>query len=107
MEAPLRIWASPYDVEDGGPLDWSWPNVELGPCGLEGETEYIRAGLVPQWQPIETATELMRDTQWAIVKTTEGMEVGWWSAGQNCFLASPGAPLWGDAIKYFAVPPCD
>lgn len=47
MNAPDRIWASGFDAQPAG--RW-WHETELT-CGAL----YIRADLVPQWQPIETA----------------------------------------------------
>lgn len=47
MNAPERIWAKgntiDYDLTRWSTSRWN------------GDTEYIRADLVPQWQPIETA----------------------------------------------------
>ena len=56
MSAPDRIWADgdascKYDAEK-----WDWSGGCWGrDPEREGEVEYIRADLVPQWQPIETA----------------------------------------------------
>ena len=47
MNAPERIWASGFGAPPAG--RW-WHETELT-CGAL----YIRADLVPQWQPIETA----------------------------------------------------
>lgn len=48
-EAPERIWAHPADEDRGG----RWLVNE--PVNRVDFTLYIRADLVPQWQPIETA----------------------------------------------------
>lgn len=47
-DAPERIWACGYNEE------WVWGAWDLSNDGM-GDVEYIRADLIPQWQPIETA----------------------------------------------------
>ena len=47
MSAPERIWAK------GNTIDYDLTRWSIS--RWNGDTEYIRADLVPQWQPIETA----------------------------------------------------
>lgn len=49
MDAPERIWIEPKTVRTGGFMS------ALPTQGASHTAEYIRADLVPQWQPIETA----------------------------------------------------
>lgn len=50
-QAPDRIWACP----EGGTWDAESGSWDLGRDWQGPEAEYIRADLVPDWKPIETA----------------------------------------------------
>jgi len=57
MSAPDRIWAG-ADSEDG----WRWPYASKHPMQHPSPVfEYIRADLVMEWQPIETAPRVQRN----------------------------------------------
>lgn len=56
LNAPERIWADGDATGGKRHVDWDWDSGCWGhQQERDGETEYIRADLVPQWQPIETA----------------------------------------------------
>lgn len=54
MSAAEIIFLSPEDAElfDN---KYGHPKIGFGPCVGDPYVKYIRADLVPQWQPIETA----------------------------------------------------
>lgn len=56
-DTPKRIWLLPDAGNDGETLwcDNPAPGAEMSP---EDAVEYVRADLVPGWQPIETAPKL-------------------------------------------------
>ena len=64
---PEKIWMN-IDYEDGGLMDWS--SRQLSPAA----SEYIRADLVTQWQPIETAPH---DTDVLLASPSEWTNTGW------------------------------
>ena len=57
---PEKIWLN-LDYEDGGLMEWG--SRQLSPAA----SEYIRADLVTQWQPIETLREHHGDVLLSIV----------------------------------------
>lgn len=54
MNAPDRIFIHPTERSPVG-KDWKRGKWKDHDSGASGDVEYIRADLVPQWQPIETA----------------------------------------------------
>lgn len=83
MTAPDRIWIDEWIAHDAGDKDDKFM----------GDVEYIRADLVPQWQPIETAPKYEGNGHpWILVyngmaeivelKLSDG---DWWrNMGSNC-----------------------
>lgn len=56
MSGPDRIWVDGDATGSKQHVDWDWDSGCWGhQQERDGELEYIRADLVPQWQPIETA----------------------------------------------------
>jgi hypothetical protein len=72
-DAPERIWAT-EDADNGGEDRFHTTKP------MRGLTEYIRADLVPGWQPIETAP---RDGSEILVSDGEAVEKVSWAYVSN------------------------
>ena len=96
MNAPERIWAWPWEVN---PKMGQWTSDHQ----IVGEgTEYIRADLVPQWQPIETAPR--HDLETLILYSSEGVQIGWFSAFHKCWLTTEGKDVWAEPTHWMPLP---
>lgn len=91
MNAPDRIWV--------GPNGDYWSNENIG---YKLDIEYIRADLVPQWQPIETAPK--HDLETLILYSSEGVQIGWFSAFHKCWLTTEDKDVWAEPTHWMPLP---
>lgn len=94
MNAPERIWAK------GNTIDYDLTRWSIS--RWNGDTEYIRADLVPQWQPIETAPK--HDLETLILYSSEGLQIGWFSAFHKCWLTTEGKDVWAEPTHWMPLP---
>lgn len=57
---------------------------------------------VQGWQPMETAPR--EDCKDALLATNEGVQIGWWSAQNECWLTYEGKYTWGDPTHWMPLP---
>lgn len=102
MNAPERIWI----IKDGD-RNFGGHKIPLVSDGdiwadYPNTTEYIRADLVPQWQPIETAPK--HDLETLILYSSEGVQIGWFSAFHKCWLTTEGKDVWAEPTHWMPLP---
>ena len=103
MNAPDRIWIDGDATGSKQHVDWDWDSGCWGhQQERDGEWEYIRADLVPQWQPIETAPK--HDLETLILYSSEGVQMGWFSAFHKCWLTTEGKDVWAEPTHWMPLP---
>lgn len=101
MNAPERIWTTHEDHS----RSWGGSFGSFMASDLDhGDEypEYIRADLVPQWQPIETAPK--HDLETLILYSSEGVQIGWFSAFHKCWLTTEGKDVWAEPTHWMPLP---
>lgn len=102
MTAPDRIWVDGDATGSKQHADWDWDSGCWGhQQERDGEMEYIRADLVPQWQPIETAPK--HDLETLILYSSEGVQIGWFSAFHKCWLTTEGKDVWAEPTHWMSL----
>ena len=90
-DAPERIW---HSIDRNGKINGS-PDAHVKPCegSLPAYVEYVRADLLPQWQPIETAPKVPEHEHttvgpMVVLASKYGHRaIGYWSDGRGALPA--------------------
>ena len=79
-DAPERIWTT----SGGDAGSWTTTQSRMAVHMPDGwQVEYVRADLVPQWQPIEEMPEEWKDMRDIILLAGGQMEVGFFGVGSK------------------------